>query len=166
MVGIEKRRKHDLSFHEDEIKLANRMMDKGRTTLEFLYYLMEHTDRLSFTIILISAENMQMENFLKQSKRTTDVLIEIDKKRNLYMLLCQSTDLDGGEQFGKILISNIRTQGGNNSYCVETEVMSISYYTIQEVIFSMVEKYLYIKRLQESDKVFFASVGKIKFKEY
>ncbi len=42
MVRVERRDKNDLSFHEDEIKLAKIIMDEARTTLEFLYYLMAH----------------------------------------------------------------------------------------------------------------------------
>jgi len=37
----ERRTNLEISFHEDEVKLAEVMMDKLRTTVEFLYYLMD-----------------------------------------------------------------------------------------------------------------------------
>lgn len=162
MVTLERRDTNDLSFHEDQIKLAKIMMDQARTTLEFLYYLMDHRKNLFVTIILLSADNVKLESLLQKSKRQTDILLEIDKENNLYMLLCQSTDHDGGEQFGEILMSNVRMHGGNTSYCVETEVKTTSY-TIQEVIFTMVEKYIDIKRYKEFDKVFFTKLGEIEY---
>ena len=161
MVVFERRNKNELAFPEDEIKLAKKMMDQLRTTLEFLYYLMDHRGKFSFTMILFSAdEHLKLENLLKKWKRDTDILIEIDKINNVYVLLCQSTDKEGGEQFGEILMSNMRLLGGTSGYCVETEVQTTAY-TIQEVIFTMVEKYIDIKREEESNKVFFTQPIKI-----
>jgi hypothetical protein len=154
MLTFERRNKSDLSFHEDEIKLAKKMMDQLRTTLEFLYYLMDHRGKLSFTMILFSADDLKLENLLEKWKRQTDILIEIDKINNVYGLLCQSTDEEGGQEFGEILLSNMRIHGGTSGYCVETEHQTTSY-TIQEVIFTMVEKYIHIKQKKEFNKVFF-----------
>ena len=162
MVRVERRDKNDLSFHEDEIKLAKIIMDEARTTLEFLYYLMAHKRKFSFTIILLSADYVKLESLLQESKRETDILLEIDAENNLYMLLCQSTDREGGEQFAEILMSNVRMHGGSTSYCVETEIKT-TLYTIQEVIFTMVEKYLDVKREKEFDTVFFTKIGKIEY---
>ena len=86
MVTLERRHTNDLSFHEDEIKLAKTMMDEVRTTLEFLYYLMDHRKNLFVTMILLSADNVQLKSLLQKSKRQTDILLEIDKENNLYML--------------------------------------------------------------------------------
>lgn len=164
MVTIERRYINDLSFHEDEIKLSTRMMDKARTTLEFIYYLMDHRNKLFVTMILLSADNVQLGSLLQKSKRQTDILLEIDKETNLYMLLCQSTNQEGGEQFGEILMANIRMHGGSSSYCVETELKTTKY-TIQEVIFKMVEKYIDIKRYKVFDKVFFTKLEEIEYTE-
>lgn len=154
MKTVEKRNKNDLSFPEDEIKLAKKMMDQLRTTLEFLYYLMDHRMKFSFTMILFSADDhLKLENLLQKWKRKTDILIEIDKTNNVYVFLCQSTDKEGGQKFGEIIMSNIRLLGGTTGYCVETELQTTSC-SIQEVIFTMVEKYISIKREKESNKVF------------
>ncbi|MCW8821248.1 MAG: hypothetical protein OQK45_03395 [Sulfurovum sp.] len=161
MIMDERRNKSDLSFPEDEIKLAKKMMDQLRTTLEFLYYLMDHRGKFSFTMILFSAdEHLKLENLLKKWKRETDILIEIDKINNVYVLLCQSTDEEGGQQFGEILMSNMRLLGGTTAYCVETELQTTSY-SIQEVIFTMVEKYISIKKEKESNIVFFTKPREI-----
>ncbi|HFQ62342.1 MAG TPA: hypothetical protein ENK39_08635 [Epsilonproteobacteria bacterium] len=154
MFKYERRTHNDISFHEDEVKLAKTMMDKLRTTVEFLYYLMEHRGKLSFTMIMLSTDDLKLEHLLQKWKRKTDVLIEIDKINNVYVIICQSTDKEGGKKFAEILMSNITMHGGTVTYCVEAELTSTEH-SIQEVIFNMVEKYIYIKQEQKSNQVFF-----------
>ncbi len=162
MVMYERRDKNELTFHEDEIILAKMIMDEARTTLEFLYYLMNHKGELSFTIILISADDMRnMKSLLQQWKRGTDILLEIDKENNIYMLICQSTDIVGGKKFGEILMSNIYMYN-SLSYCVETEVKT-TVYSVQEVIFKMVEQYIERKHYKESNKVFVTTPEEIEY---
>jgi len=154
MFKYERRIKNDISFHEDEVKLAKNMMDQLRTTLEFLYYLMEHRGEISFTMIMISTDDLPLENLLQKWKRQTDILIEIDTEHNVYVIICQSTDKDGGQKFAEILMSNIKMHGESTTYCVETELNNTRH-SIQEVIFNMVEEYIYIKQAQKSNEVFF-----------
>ncbi len=138
------------------------MMDKLRSTLEFLYYLMDRKEELSFTMILFSSDDLKLENLIEKWKRQTDILYEVDKQNNIYVILCQSTDMDGGEQFAEILMSNVRLHGGKSSYCVEAEIKT-TMYTIQEIIFTMVEKYIDIRREKEFNKVFFTRLGEIEY---
>jgi hypothetical protein len=154
MFNHERRTHNEVAFHEDEVKLAKTMMDKLRTTVEFLYYLMDHRGKMSFTMIMISADDLKLEHLLQKWKRKTDVLIEIDNINNVYVIICQSTDKEGGQKFAEILMSNINMHGGTVTYCVEAELTSTEH-SIQEVIFNMVEKYIYIKQEQKSNEVFF-----------
>ncbi len=154
MFKNERRAHSDTAFHEDEVKLARRMMDKLRTTVEFLYYLMDHRGKMSFAMIMLSTDDLKLGHLLQKWKRQTDVLIEIDNVNNVYVIICQSTDKEGGKKFAEILMSNISMHGGTASYCVEAELTS-THHTIQEVIFSMVEQYIYIKQEQKYNQVFF-----------
>ncbi|SFV59132.1 hypothetical protein MNB_SV-8-257 [hydrothermal vent metagenome] len=157
MVTNERRHNTDIAFHEDEVKLAKRMMDTLRTTVEFLYYLMDHRNRASFTMILISTDGLKLDTMLQNWKRETDILFEIDKTNNVYVLICQSTDHEGAEKFAEILLSNIHVNGGTSTYCVAAELKSTNS-TIQEVIFTMVEKYMAIKKDHDSERIFFTRV--------
>ena len=159
MFKYERRVRSEVSFHEDEVKLAKTMMDKLRTTVEFLYYLMEHRGKLSFTMIMISADELKLEHLLQKWKRQTDVLIEIDEINNVYVIICQSTDKKGGEKFGEILISNISMHGASTTYCVEAELKN-TVHSVQEVVFNMVERYIEIKQEKKSNKVFFTEFKK------
>ena len=155
MVDFNRRKSENISFHENEVKLAKTAMDKLRTTIEFFYYLMEYRDKDSFTMIMISAEDLLLKVPLKKWKRESDVLIEIDPALNVYVIISQSTDSAGGKRFAEILLSNIDMNGGEGAYCVETDVTSIEH-TIQEVIFKMVEKYIRIKQEEKFNQVHIA----------
>jgi len=150
----EKRNNNDLSFPEEEVKLAKTMMDELGTTMEFFHYLMNHREKSSLTIILLSADDLNLDNLLPKWKRQTDILFELDKVNNVYVIICQSTDRDGGKQFAEILMSNIHMHGDCDTYCVVSESKTTTY-PIQEVIFKMVEKYIGIKEDKKANRVFF-----------
>jgi len=155
MIDFNRRKSESVSFHENEVKLAKTAMDKLRTTIEFFYYLMEYRDKVSFTMIIISAEDLLLKVPLKKWKRQSDVLIEIDPVLNVYVIISQSTDSEGGKRFAEILLSNINMNGGEGTYCVETDVTSTEH-SIQKIIFKMVEKYIRIKQEEKSNQVHIA----------
>jgi len=159
MVTNERRHNTDIAFHEDEVKLAKKMMDTLRTTMEFLYYLVDHRNKTSFTMILISTEGLKLDTLLQKWKRQTDILFEIDKVNNVYVLICQSTDREGGKKYAEILLSNIHMNGGNSTYCVASELQTTGH-TIQEVIFKMVEKYMLARQDKDENQVFFTKLEK------
>jgi len=158
MVYNEKRNIHTISFPEEEVKLVKTMLDEMGTTLEFFYYLMNNKKESSTMMILLSADDVHLEHLLPKWKRNTDVLFELDKKRNVYVMLCQSTDTVGIKQFAEILIANIRLHSAGDIYCVVSESKTMSS-SSQEVIFKMVERYIRIKDSGKANKVFFTDVN-------
>ena len=154
MLYDEKRDVHTMSFPEEEVKLVKTMLDEMGTTLEFFYYLMNNKRESSTTMILLSADDVHLEHLLPKWKRNTDVLFELDKKRNVYVILCQSTDIEGVKQFAEILIANIRLHSAGDIYCVVSESKTSSS-SSQEVIFKMVERYIKIKDAGKANKVYF-----------
>ncbi len=152
----EKRNIHDISFPEDEVKLAKTMMDELRTTMEFFQYLMNNKGKSSLTMILLSADDIKLDHLLPKWKRKTDILFELDKINNVYVIICQSTDNEGGKQFAEILMSNIRLYSESDIYCVVSESKTLTCST-QEIIFKMVEKYINTKEAQKANEVFFTN---------
>lgn len=157
MLYDEKRNVHTMSFPEEEVKLVKTMLEEMGTTLEFFYYLMNNKRESSTTMILLSADDVNLEHLLPKWKRNTDVLFELDKKRNVYVILCQSTNIVGVEQFAEILIANIRLHTAGDIYCVVSESKTTSS-NAQEVIFKMVERYIKIKDAGKANKVFFTDL--------
>ena len=149
----------DLSFHETEVKLAKKMIDTLRTSMEFLYYLMDHRDTPAFTMILLSTENLKLNTLLPLWKRQSDLLFELDEEKNIYVLICQSTDTKGAKKFVDILLSNISVYKSSKTYCVGTELYSTEN-SIQDVVFKLVEQYMITKRDNDANKIVFTRVMK------
>ena len=158
MINEKEERRHntDAAYPEEEVKLAKMMMDGLKTTIEFFHYLMKHKQRSSLTMILLSTDDLKLDHLLTKWKRHTDILFELDKTNNVYVLICQSTDKDGGKQFAEILMSNIRVYSEAPTYCVISGPKAMAY-PLQEVIFRMVEKYISIKEEKKADEVFFTN---------
>ena len=155
--GEKRRSNSDLTFPEDEVKLAKAMMDELKTTMEFFHYLMNHRGESSLAMILLSSDDVKLDHLLPKWKRQSDVLFELDKANNVYVIICQSTDSHGGKQFAEILMANIRLHGESDTYCVVSEPKTMRS-SIQEVIFEMVEKYIVVKEDKKANKVFFIGV--------
>lgn len=155
--GEKRRNGSDLAFPEDEVKLAKTMMAELKTTMEFFHYLMNHRGESSLSMILLSSDDIKLDQLLPKWKRQSDVLFELDKENNVYVIICQSTDSHGGKLFAEILISNIRLHGESDTYCVVSEPKTMKS-SIQDVIFEMVEKYILIKEDKKANKVFFTGV--------
>jgi hypothetical protein len=152
---MENKRRHyaGITFWEYEIFLAKKMLDSLRTTLEFLYYLMEHRSKATFSIILISSDSPHSMNELQRMKRGTDLLFELDKEHGTFAMVCQATDQEGGQQFAEILLNGLRLhRGSDNTYCILSTLDSTQY-SVQEVIFKMVETYLHAKKIGQTDTV-------------
>ena len=157
MLYDEKRDIHTMSFPEDEVKLVKTMLEEMGTTLEFFYYLMNNKRESSTMMILLSADDISLEHLLPKWKRNTDVLFELDRKRNVYVMLCQATDYKGVKQFAEILIANIRLHSAGDIYCVVSESKTTSS-SSQEVIFKMVERYIKIKDAGKANEVYFTNL--------
>ncbi len=155
-----KRKNHSgIAFWEYEITLARTMLDTLRTTLEFLYYLMEHRSKAPFSMILITSDRVGSMHELQRMKRGTDLLFELDREHGTYVFICQATDEEGGRQYAEILLSAIRTQWGiHESYCVLSTVDS-THYSIQDVIFRMVETYIHAHKIARSGEVILCRPG-------
>ena len=156
MLTNEKRHISDSAFPEEEVKLAKTMMEELGTTMEFFHYIMEHKGKSTFTMILLSADDINLDHLLPKWKRQTDILFELDKENNVYVIICQSTDLEGGKQFAEILMTNIHMHSDSATYCVVSGPETMAY-PIQEVIFKMVEKYITVKEEKIANKVFFST---------
>ncbi len=149
-----KRKNHaGISFWESEITLARTMLDTLRTTVEFLYYMMDHRSKAPFSMILITSERFQSINELQQMKRGSDLLFELDKERGSYVIICQATDRIGAEQYAEILLSGIRANRSiGDIYCVISTFTSTKY-SLQDVIFKMVETYIHARKISRSGEV-------------
>ena len=151
-------RKQSLRFKADEIVLAVNMIEKLEKTIDVVYYLMEHEEVESFVLLLMTAENVDMNKLLEYEKRDTDILFEIDKEESTYVMLCQDTKVDGGYHFAERIIKHIVSQEGRDIYCTEVEVRS-THYSVKKVIFKLIETFIKSKIENKTNEIVYKSLN-------
>ncbi len=148
----------NLRFSGKEIGLAVTMLDKLQTTIDIIYYLMEHENEQAFVLMLLTAKDIDLNTLLDKEKRDTDILFEIDKEESLYVMLCQDTKVDGGYRFAERLLRNIQLDKGNEIYCTELEVRA-THYTPKHVVLKLLEIFIKSKQMNKSGEIVFRSLN-------
>lgn len=151
-------RSESLRFNGKEIQLAVKMLDKLETTIDIIYYLMEHENQQAFVLMLLTAKDVDLSTLLEKEKRETDILLEVDKEESLYVMLCQDTKVDGGYRFAERLIRNIELDKGTDIYCTEVEVRA-THYTPKQVILKLLETFVKSKLSNKSNEIVFRSLN-------
>ena len=150
-------RSESLRFNVKEIQLAVKMLDKLETTIDIIYYLMEHENQQAFVLMLLTAKDVDLSTLLEKEKRETDILLEVDKEESLYVMLCQDTKVDGGYRFAERLIRNIELDKGTDIYCTELEVRA-THFTPKQVILKLLETFIKSKASNKSNEIVFRSL--------
>jgi hypothetical protein len=131
-------------IRERDFKRLILLSDKLKHAIDILYYLMDNNREHSFVAALLSAENIDMQSKIQYEKRQTDLLFEIDKEKNLYALLCQGTEVDGGYYFIQRLVDRIQQGGGTHVYCGEISVENTRH-PIDELLIRLLNLYTHAK---------------------
>ena len=147
----------NIRFNGDDIALAATMLDKLVSTIDIMYYLMERGKERAFVIMLISAENIDIQTLLTKEKRNTDILFEIDKEASLYAIVCQDTKIDGGYHFAERVVRNMILHKSENIYCTELEVR-VRHYSPKQVVLKLLETFVKSKQTNKSNEIVFRSL--------
>ncbi len=151
-------RKDKLRFSGDDIVLTVALMEKLKNAIDIVYYLMDHKNEDTFVLLLISAQNINMEVLLEKEKRDSDILFEIDKKKSTYAMICQDTKVDGGYRFAERIIGNITSNKGTDIYCAELEVRSTNY-KLRDVMLKLVEIFIKTQKEEKSGEIIYKSLN-------
>ena len=151
-------RSNSLKFNGHELELVVKTLDKLGTTIDVVYYLMEHENAESFVLMSITAKDVDLYPLLEKQKRDTDILFEIDKDESLYVMLCQDTKVDGGYRFAERIIQNIQSENGNEIYCTVVEMKS-THYSPKQIILKLLETFIKSKQMNKTDEIVFRSLN-------
>jgi len=130
----------NLCFDEASIDLALTIVEKVEKPLDLLFYLMRRENQRAVVLMLISAKNVDMDAFLQEKKRDTDILYRVDERRNIYAMICQDTRVDEGYHFAERLHRSLEELDAEEVYLSEVEIGSTNY-EAKEVIFRLIELY-------------------------
>jgi hypothetical protein len=150
-------RSSNLRFTGKEIELAATMLDRLETTIDIMYYLMDLEREQSFVLVLLTANDIDLNALLSKEKRETDILYEIDKEDSIYVMLCQDTKVDGGYRFAERVIRNIQLDKGTDIFCTELEVR-VRHYSPKQVILKLLETFVKSKQTNKSNEIVFRSL--------
>lgn len=150
-------RSDNLRFTGKEIQLAVTMLERLETTIDIMYYLMDLEREQSFVLMLLTANDIDLNALLSKEKRETDILYEIDKEESIYVMLCQDTKVDGGYRFAERVIRNIQLDSGADIYCTELEVR-VRHYSPKQVVLKLLETFVKSKQMNKSDEIVFRSL--------
>lgn len=148
----------NLKFTGDDIVLTITLMEKLTNAVDIVYYLMDHQDEDTFVLLLMKAQNVELEMLLEAEKRESDILFEIDKEKSIYAMLCQDTKVDGGYRFAERIIGNITSNKGTDIYCAELEVRSTNY-KMRGVILKLVETFIKAQQEGKSGEIIYKSLN-------
>ncbi len=150
-----KRNKHKTDgIKEGVFQQLLRLLDAIGQGIGVLYYLMESGKGKSFVVALLSADEINLKAEIMEQKRETDLLFEIDKEKNLYALLCQGTEVDGGYYFIRRLVESVQKKGGKNIYCSEVDVRNTDH-PVQEIAFRLLNMYGRVKAEKADGEISF-----------
>ena len=156
-VRVNEMGRDHIRFDGNDISLAATMIDKLSTTMDIMYYLMERGEERAFVIMLVSAENIDVEALLSKEKRNTDILFEIDRESSLYAIICQDTKIDGGYHFAERVVRNMLLHKSEDIYCTELEVRTTAH-NIQHVIFKLMETFIRSKQDKKQGEIVFKTL--------
>ena len=148
----------NIRFDGNDITLAAKMLDVLTNTIDIIYYLMDRGDERSFVVMLVSAENIDVQALLEEQKRDTDMLFEIDEEASLYAVICQDTKIDGGYHFAERVLRHMKSGDATEVYCTELEVRTTTH-NIKYVIFKVLETFIQSKVNGRSGEVIFKSIN-------
>jgi len=149
--------RRNVRFDGNDIALAAKMLDELSTTIEIVYYLMNRGEERSFVVMLVTAEGCEVDAILKEQKRNTDILFELDREKSIYAIICQDTKIDGGYHFGERVMRHLKLNEAKDPYCIELEVRNTTY-DIKYIIFRLMETFLETKDEKRSGEIVFKTL--------
>ncbi len=140
-----------IEYNEDQLLLGIDTIDKlGKITEMMLYFLDKR--QIKFSYILIHSDSDNFEAFLKQEKRNTDVLIPLANK-NLFAIVCQETDIEGGYRFAERLIRLLDMEENAKSLSCNVMTVSTTYYDVNHIIFRLLDSYHMLNAKDPDDRI-------------
>ena len=148
----------EIKFNAHDISLMASMLEKLSSTIDIMYFLMERQEERGFVSMLVSAKNIDLKRLIEKEKRDTDIMFEISEEEKLYAIICQDTKIDGGYHFAERLLKKILEGKGEEVYCIEFEIRSVSH-KIKYIIYRLMELYLQTKQAKIKSEIVFKTLN-------
>ncbi len=154
---MENNKRKSIAFNEEEINLALEINEKLTPIVDMLSYLLS-VKETKFNIILLTANYDKLEEYLRDNKRGSDILKEVYKEKNIYAIVCQETEIEGGYMFAKRLMKNlINDKKITNAYSATMEIRTTKHQT-KEMLYKLFRVFISSKRKDVLGSIVFHSI--------
>jgi len=150
-------KRKNIAFNESEINLALNINKKLNPIVDMLSYMLSIKET-PFNIILLTANYDNLEEYLRKNKRDSDILKEIDRKQNVFAIICQETEIDGGYMFAKRLMLNlINDKKITSAYSATMEIRTTKH-QIKDMLYKLFRVFISSKRKNTVGSIVFHSL--------
>ena len=146
-----------LEYDEKAMELGIRLYEKGEIPLTLLYHLLKSKRLNSFSAVMIQSDMEDFGVFLKEQKRKTDLLFDIEAGENIYVMFCQETKVDGGFYFVRRLVKELEESGKGKIKAAIIAVESAKY-PIRDLMFIILDTYIKVVKNDEVEDVLFRTI--------
>jgi hypothetical protein len=146
-----------LEYDEKAMELGIRLYEKGEIPLTLLYHLLKSKRLNSFSAVMIQSDMEDFGVFLKEQKRKTDLLFDIEAAENIYVMFCQETKVDGGFYFVRRLVKELEESGKGKIKAAIIAVESAKY-PIRDLMFIILDTYIKVVKSDEVEDVLFRTI--------
>jgi len=130
-----------VDFTEDDVVLAMDILNSVEDITDFFMFLKRERG-VNFTYILMNSGIDNFKGFLHREKRDTDVIIELEKNRDVNLVICQETDSEGANIFAKRIIEKLMEENGSIGSFASILTINSTDVENRSIIFALVEDYL------------------------
>ena len=155
-------RRGQIVYNEEEMLLGLKMLESLEKITDMMLFLLKHRNLyFSYILIGVNRENLEsillhrsersIETLLRKEKRETDLLIPIDKEKNIYVIICQETKIEGGYIFSERLIRELEV-GGKKGHLYQCSVLTVTslHYSIRQIIYYLLD--IHVSRRHEKTR--------------
>jgi len=123
------------------MKMGVEFYQQSEIPMRLLYHLMKGKRLHSFSAIMLHSTMEGFGSFLKNHKRKTDLLYDVDPEEGVYALFCQETQVDGGYYFMQRLMGLMEEENGPGLQAAIVGVES-TIYPVQDLIFIVLDDFV------------------------
>jgi len=138
-------RKKESKYTADEIGVGMKILSVLELSLKFLYQIFDEYNQQPFAIILLSAKDIDLGELIARQKRQSDILYEIDREQNLYLVICQDSKVNDVYFLINRISQAILANNGTDFVPTIIETRSTQH-TPQKVALMLLDTYLSIKK--------------------
>lgn len=144
MKDIAKRK--EIDYTESDILLGVEIINKLKKVTEVLLYIKEHKN-LKFSYILFHSTKENFLEYITEQKRDTDLAFHLSEKEDLYCLVCQETDIEGGYRFAERLMKSFNIDVDNSlDFYANILFVDSNKYDSMGVLFQLIDAFSEAKR--------------------